>query len=347
MKQEQQHVIDSTETRIQSRPVAALITLVGGIIAIIFGMAISVSLGVADVRPSVVWEAVFQYNSELMEHKIIHNLRLPRVLSGAIVGASLAVAGAIMQGMTRNALADSSLLGLNAGAALMLTVSLAFFPALSFHYILLFSFLGAGVGAALVYGIAAANKGGVSTVRLVLAGAAISALLVALSEGISLYFKIGQDIAFWYAQGVAGVNWEQIGIQLPWFVAAMLGAIYFSRSITLLGLGEDVAKGLGQRTGLVKVMCAIIVLILAGSSVALVGTIGFIGLIIPHIVRKLVGVDYRFIIPCSAVLGGLLMIFADLAGRLINPPYETPVAALVAVIGVPFFLYLARKERRF
>jgi iron complex transport system permease protein len=132
----------------------------------------------------------------------------------------------------------------------------------------------------------------------------------------------------------------------PWIVAGLIAALMLSRSITVLSLGEEMAAGLGQRTGRVKLAGAVIVLILAGAAVSTVGMIGFIGLVIPHVARFLVGVDYRWIIPCSAVLGSLLMVFADIGARMINPPYETPVGALISLIGVPFFLYLARRERR-
>lgn len=330
----------------RSRPLAATLILIGGLIALAFGIAISVSFGAADIQLSTVWEAIFRFNPDLTQHQIIQEIRLPRVLGGAMVGSCFAVAGAIMQGMTRNPLADSGLLGLNAGAGFMLAVCFAFFPGLPYMYLILFSFLGAGLGAGLVYGIGSLAKGGLTPVRLVLAGAALSALLSALSEGIALYFNIGQDLAFWYAGGVAGTKWPQLAIMFPWIAAALLGAIALSRSITMLSLGEDIAKGLGQRTGLVRLAGLIIVLILAGAAVSVVGAVGFVGLIIPHVTRYLVGVDYRWIIPCSALLGSLLVVFADLAARMVNPPYETPVGALIALIGVPFFLFLARKERR-
>lgn len=332
--------------KFRSRPWVATLILTGGLVAMMFGIGLSVSFGAADIGFHVVWEAVFNFNPELTEHQIIQELRLPRVLGGAMVGASFAVAGAIMQGMTRNPLADSGLLGLNAGAGLMLAICFAFFPGLPFMYLILYSFLGAGLGVGLVYGLGSLGKGGLSPVRLVLAGAALSALLGALSEGIALYFEVGQDLAFWYAGGVAGMKWFQLKIMFPWITVAIAGAIALSRSITMLSLGEDIARGLGQRTHLVKLAGAVIVLILAGAAVSVVGAVGFIGLIIPHLTRKLVGVDYRWIIPCSAVLGSLLVIFADLGARMINPPYETPLGAVVALIGVPFFLYLARKERR-
>jgi iron complex transport system permease protein len=332
--------------KLKSRPWAATLIIFGGIAALIFGLGLSVSFGAADIKFAIVWEAIFRFNPDITDHHVIWELRLPRVLGGAMVGASFAVAGAIMQGMTRNPLADSGLLGLNAGAGFALAICFAFFPGLPFMYIIMFCFLGAGVAAGLVYGIGALAKGGLTPMRLVLAGAALSALLSALSEGISLLFRVGQDIAFWYAGGLAGTKWLQLKIMLPWIAAAIIGAIVLSRSVTLLSLGEDIARGLGQRTKLIKLACAIIVLILAGSAVSVVGAVGFVGLIIPHLTRKLVGVDYRWIIPCSAVLGSLLVVFADLAARMVNPPEETPVGALIALIGVPFFLYLARKERR-
>ncbi|MNO46028.1 Iron-uptake system permease protein FeuB [compost metagenome] len=331
---------------LRSRPWAAAIILIVGLVMLILSIGLSVSFGAADIKFSTVWEAIFHYNSEVAQHQIIQELRLPRVLGGAMVGTCFAVAGAIMQGMTRNPLADSGLLGLNAGAGFALALCFAFFPGMPLLLLILYSFLGAGLGAGLVYGVGSMVKGGLTPLRLVLAGAAVSALLTALSEGIALYFRIGQDLAFWYAGGVAGTSWQQLKIMFPWVFIAVTGAIILSRSITMLSLGDDVARGLGLRSGTVKLIGAIIVLILAGAAVSVVGAVGFVGLIIPHLARKLVGVDYRLIIPCSAVLGALLVVFADLAARMVNPPYETPLGALIALLGVPFFLYISRKEGR-
>ncbi|MGN7761683.1 FecCD family ABC transporter permease [Paenibacillus sp. 22594] len=334
------------EVKLRSRPWAATLILVGGLIALALGIAVSVSFGAADIKLPVVWNAVFHFNPDITDHQIIRELRLPRVLGGVMIGASFAVAGAIMQGMTRNPLADSGLMGINSGAGFALALVFAFMPNLPFMGLILYAFAGAGAGAAIVYGIGSLAKGGLTPARLVLAGAALSALLSALSEGVALYFRIGQDLAFWYAGGIAGTKWFQLKIMFPWVFVAILGAIALSRSITMLSLGEDIAKGLGQRTGLVKLAGALIVLVLAGSSVSVVGAVGFIGLIIPHLTRYLVGVDYRWIIPCSAVLGSLLVVLADLTARTIIPQHETPLGAILALIGVPFFLYLARKERR-
>lgn len=337
--------IQQTEN-IRTRPLVASFILFGGVIALLLGIAVSVSFGAADIAFTTVWEAVFQFNPDLTNHQIIQELRLPRVLGGAMVGACFAVAGSIMQGMTRNPLADSGLLGLNAGAGFMLALCFAFFPGLPYMSLILFAFLGAALGAGLVFGIGSLARGGLTPVRLVLAGAAVSALLVALSEGIALHFRIGQDLAFWYAGGVAGTRWSHLEIMFPWIAAALIGALIISRSITLLSLGEEIAVGLGQRTKLIKLVGMIIVLILAGAAVSVVGAVSFVGLIIPHLTRYLVGVDYRLIIPCSAVLGSLLVVLSDLGARMINPPYETPIGAIISLIGVPFFLYLTRKERR-
>jgi ABC-type Fe3+-siderophore transport system, permease component len=334
------------EAGVRSRPWTATFILIGGAIALLLGMALSVTFGAENIRFDTVWSAVFRFNPANIDHQIIQELRLPRIIGDALIGSSFAVAGAIMQGMTRNPLADSGLLGLNAGAGFALAVCFAFIPGLPYLYLILYSFVGAGLGAGLVYGIGAIAKGGLSPVRLVLAGAALSALLSSLSEGISLYFHIGQDIAFWYAGGVAGIKWLQIKVMLPWVAAALIGAVALSRSITMLSLGEDVARSLGLRSGWVKLAGTGIVLILAGAAVSVAGAVGFVGLIIPHLTRRLVGIDYRWIIPCSAILGALLVVFADLAARMVNPPFETPIGALISLIGVPFFLYLARKERR-
>lgn len=326
-----------------SHPIRAMVILFGGLVALVFAIALSISFGAADIKLATVWTAVFHFNPDLTPHQIIREIRLPRVLGAAMVGACFAVAGALMQGLTRNPLADSGLLGLNAGAAFMLALCFAFFPGLPYMYLIMYSFLGAGVGAGIVYGIGSMSRGGLTPMRLVLAGAAVSALLGALGEGVALYFRISQDLAFWYAGGVSGTKWMHLQIMSPWIIAAIIGAMILSRSITLLSLGEEVAIGLGQRTKTIKLFGMIIVIVLAGTAVSVVGAVGFVGLIIPHLTRFLVGHDYRWIIPCSVVLGSLLVVLADLGARMINPPFETPIGALIALIGVPFFLYLARK----
>lgn len=309
-------------------------------------MAFSVTKGAAKIPMSAVGEALLNFDVKNKHHLIIMELRLPRVIASALVGAAFAVAGAIMQGITRNPMADSGLMGLNAGAGFVLSLCFAFFPGMGYLQIILFSFLGAALGAGLVNSIASMPRGGATPMRLVLAGAAVSTLLAALSQGIALYFEVAQDVMFWTAGGVAGSNWEQLRIMAPFIMAALIGAVVLSPSISLMSLGEDVAKGLGLNTKGMNILCTLLVLVLAGTSVSVVGAVGFVGLMIPHLSRFLAGEDYRCIIPLSAVLGALLMVLADLGARLLNPPFETPIGALIALAGVPFFLYIARRQRR-
>lgn len=329
---------------VKTRPAAASLVLLLSAAALVLAIAGSISLGAADIKFATVWEALFQYNSNNQQHVIIWSLRLPRTVAAILIGAGLAVAGAIMQGMTRNPLADSGLLGLNAGAGLALALCLAFMPG---HYLfaMLMCFVGAALSAGLVYGTGALAKGGLTPIRLTLAGSAVTALFVALSQGIEISFQIGQQVAFWQAGGVAGTGWKQLGIVAPWMLAAMVVALVLSRSITLLSLGEDIAVSLGQKTFRIKLAGLAIVLVLAGAAVSIAGPIAFVGLLVPHLARYLVGVDYRWIIPCSALIGGLLLTGADMAARMVNPPSETPVGVLIAVIGVPFLLYIARKQK--
>jgi len=331
---------------LRTRPFAAMLILVGGTIALVLSLCASISVGAADISFSTVWQAVFHFDPNVTQHQIIQEIRLPRALAGAMIGACFAVAGAILQGMTRNPLADTGLLGINAGAGFVLALCFAFFPGLPFHKLILFSFLGTAAGTGLVYGIGSFAKGGMTPVRLALSGAAVGALLVALSEGVAIYFKVGQELAFWYAGGMAGTKWLQIKMMSPWVIGGLIAALLLSRSVTLLSLGEEIATNLGQRTKLVKLACTLVVLVLAGAAVSSVGSIGFVGLMIPHVARALVGVDYRWIIPSSAVLGSLLIVLADIGARMVHPPYETPVGALIAIVGVPFFLILTRKDRR-
>lgn len=250
-----------------------------------------------------------------------------------------------MQGMTRNALASPEIMGVTNGSAFAIAIALAFFPGQSSFTLILWSFVGAALGASIVFGVGTMSKGGLTPVKLALAGTAVGALLSSISSAIAIRFDVAQDMSFWYAGGVAGVNWSNIHIIIPVAIAGLIIAMILARSITVLSLGEELAKGLGQYTKTVKVLGVLVVILLTGAAVSVAGSIGFIGLVIPHVTRFLVGVDYRWIIPCSAILGATLLIYADIAARLVNAPFETPVGAITAIIGVPFFLYLARRER--
>ncbi len=308
----------------------------------------SITLGAANIDTQVVFEALFHFDETQFDHLIIQTVRLPRVLAGAIVGTALAVAGAIMQGLTRNPLADSGILGINAGAAfaVVMTVYILGNPSLSTYAAA--GFIGAGLAAVLVYGMGSVGRSGPTPLRLTLAGVILTAFVSSLTTAILIQDQETLDqIRFWTAGSLAGREMPLILQVAPFIGIGIIGSLLISRQITTISLGEDVAKGLGQNTLIVKMIAAVLVVLLAGGAVALAGPIGFVGLVIPHTARFIAGVDYRWIIPYSAVLGAILVTVADVAARVVVRPQELPVGIMMALIGAPFFIYLARwKVRR-
>ncbi|MFC4402611.1 FecCD family ABC transporter permease [Gracilibacillus xinjiangensis] len=330
----------------RSRPLVASMILVIGAIVLILSIVSSILYGAADIDILTIWHSLSQFDPTQSSHQIIRNLRIPRGLAAALIGAALAVSGAIMQGMTRNALASPSIMGVTAGAGFTMAVAMAINPQPSSVMMMVWAFAGAGLGAGIVFGVGSISKSGLTPVKLALAGTAVTSMLSALSSGIAIHFNIAKDLSFWYAGGMASVQWIHVQLLAPVTITGFIISLFLGKSITVLNLGDDVAKGLGQQTIVVKVISIIVVLLLTGSAVSVAGTIGFIGLVIPHITRFLVGMSYRWIIPAAAILGALLLVLADTISRMINPPFETPVGTVTALVGVPFFLYLARKEGR-
>ncbi|MBZ5750095.1 FecCD family ABC transporter permease [Metabacillus rhizolycopersici] len=317
-------------------------TAITAIILLILGIIISITVGTADIDLSMVFKSFFEVNLS-KEQLIIQTLRLPRSIIGALVGANLAVAGALMQAITRNSLASPQVFGVNAGASFFIVTAFAFFPTLSSPSLVFSAFIGAAVGGITVYSFA--SGGGMTHVKLALAGIAVHFLLSSLTQGIIIFNEQAKDVLYWLVGSINGKSWTHVTIILPWSLSGLLIALLFSRSISILVLGESTAQGLGQRVDRIRILAGILVIILAGSSVAVAGPVGFIGLIVPHIVRKLVGGDYRRIIPFSALFGALLLVYADILARFIAYPFESPVGIVTAIIGAPFFLYLARRGR--
>ncbi len=315
-------------------------------LVLFFGMFwIAMTFGAADTTIREVWNAL-TFGPLNEKAKIVQEIRLPRELAAILVGAALGVSGAIMQAMTRNPLADPGLLGLTAGANAALALVIILFPKIEYFGIMIACFFGAALGAALVFGIGASKKGGFSPLRIVLAGSAISAFLYAIAEGIGIYFKIAQDVSQWTSGGLVGSTWGQLQVITPVIAIGIVIAFIFSRQLTILSLSEEVALGLGQNIQRIKAVLYVVVILLAGAAVALVGNMAFIGLMIPHIVRAIVGTDYRFILPMTAIFGATFMLLADTIGRTLYAPYETPVIAIVSMLGLPFFLLIVRKGGR-
>lgn len=302
-------------------------------------------LGAKDVTFSELWLVLTNSGTD-DKILMLREIRYPREVAAVLVGAALSVAGAIMQGLTRNPLADPGLLGLTAGARAALAVSVAVLPAMNNFGIMLVCFIGAALGMLLVIGLGAIKKGGLSPLRIVLAGSAVSAFLYAVADGIGLFTKTSKDLTMWTSGGLVGTTWGQVQSISPVVILALLIAILMSKSLTILSLNEEAAVGLGLRKEYVKALLYLLIVLLAGSAVALIGNMAFIGLMIPHIVRAMFGTDYRSVIPMSAVWGAIFMLMADTLGRTLYAPYETPVVAIIALLGLPFFLFVVRKGVR-
>lgn len=319
-----------------------IISLVLGLLILLICLGVSITTGAADISLSSVYKAFSAYDGT-REQLIIRTVRLPRSLIAMLVGAALAVSGALMQGITDNPLASPSILGVNAGAAFAVVLATFIFGTNSLSVYAWFAFLGAGVAAITVYVLGSLGRGGLTPLNLTIAGAALTALISSLTSGVLIINQQTLDqIRFWLSGSVSGRDIDLLVQVLPYFGVGLLLAFGLSRQITTLSLGDDVASSLGQQTSWVKVLAAVSIVLLAGASVAVAGPIGFVGLVVPHIVRFLVGVDYRWIVPYAAVLGAVLLLVADIAARKLVQPTDLPVGLIMPLIGAPFFIYLIR-----
>ncbi|CEQ12976.1 ferrichrome transport system permease FhuB [[Clostridium] sordellii] len=321
-----------------------------GIILLIFGIVMSISLGAKNIDISTIIQSLFIDNGDV-NTKIIRDVRIPRAIAATLVGGFLAVAGAIMQGITRNPIAEPSVMGITQGATFMIAVAFVVqrinqnLVIRSFG-LMIFAFLGASISGILVYFISSRASRKVDPVKLALAGTALGTLLISLAMGITMYFNLSQQLSFWISGGLVSAKWE--GVKLLAIVggSALIGAMIMAPKITILSLGEEVAIGLGQKTNVVIFISIIVVILLTGASVSVAGNIVFVGLIVPQISKRVVGADYKFIIPSSMILGSVLLVYSDILARMINPPYETPIGSLTALLGVPMFIYLVRKDTK-
>ncbi|MQS45265.1 iron ABC transporter permease [Lactobacillus salsicarnum] len=307
-------------------------------------LLLSVRYGANQNSDATVFNSFFHYDSSNVDQRIIRDIRLPRVIGAMLIGAALAVSGGLMQSVTKNPMADSGLLGINAGAAFMLTLCFTFFPKMSTLNTTVFSVIGAGIAASLVFSISSMKKSQMSPTMLVLSGMAISAFFTAISEGIALVAHLKQDLAFWHFGGVSAVSWAQLYRLGPWIIIGLIAVMFMASNLNLLTLSDDTIKSLGKNTMAIRLISLICVVVLSGISVSLVGAVAFVGLIIPHIAKFLVGTNNKKVIPMTIILGADLTVLADLIARTINPPNETPFGIIISLVGVPFFIYLARKD---
>lgn len=333
-----------------NRKTATCLLMLVGFILLIVGIVTSVSLGARNIDLSTIINSIL-HDSNDINTKLIRDVRIPRAIAAALVGGFLAVAGAIMQGITRNPIAEPSVMGITQGATFMIAVAFVLqriYPDLIINSfsMMMFAFVGASISGLLVYFVSSRRIRKVDPVKLALAGTALGTLLISLAMGISMYFNLSQQLSFWISGGLTSAKWEGVRLLAILGGIGLIGAIFLSPKITILSLGEEVAIGLGQKTNQVRFISIVLVILLTGVSVSVAGNIVFVGLIIPQIAKAMVGADYKYIIPSSMVLGAVLLVYSDILARMINPPYETPIGSLTALLGVPMFIYLVRKDAK-
>lgn len=304
-------------------------------------MMLSVGYGVMEMSWIDIIRTLFS-GGDSIEFQIIYNLRLPRTLLGALVGAALAVAGVILQAVMRNPLASPGIIGVSSGAGLAAVVALMIFPALS-GWLIPVAFCGAFITAIAVYLLA--WKRGVEPVRLLLAGVAVSSLLGALSTAIMLFNSEKVAGILDFAIGSLSTrSWPQLELVAPYIIAGLAVAVIIAPKLNILGLGDEIAVGLGMNVERMRLCFIALAALLAGAAVSVVGLLGFVGLIAPHIVRMIIGGDSKFLIPGAAIFGAVLVVGSDTAGRVVIAPEELPLGIIMALLGPPFFLWLLRRR---
>ncbi len=309
--------------------------------AVISVLSVLICTGIGSVRFSVseVAKALF-VSDDSTARLLIWNLRFPRVLAGGLVGVCLSLAGCILQGVMRNTMASPSTIGVTGGASFIGYVTLVAFPA--YAYLLpIGSIVGAFVTTMLIYALA--YQKGVSPVKMILSGMAVSALFGAFNDMIKTFFadSIGNASGF-LVGGLNGTGWESFRMILPYALVGIFICAFLPSKMNILMLGDETANALGLRTEIFRFFLIAVSSLLAGAAISVAGLISFVGLVVPHIARLLVGSDYKYLFPASALLGFSLVIICDTVGRVILPPGEVPVSIILSFIGAPFFLYLLR-----
>lgn len=311
---------------------------------ICLAILLSILLGTKSISPITVFDAFVSFDHENVDHHIITYSRLPRAVGSFLIGAFLAISGSLMQGMTRNYLASPSIMGVTAGSGFIITICIIFFPESGGFSLIVYSLIGSLFGIILVFGFASMIANGFYPVRLAIIGTIIGTFLNSFASALAIYFNVTQHVSFWFNARLHQLDPTIILFSIPFGIIGICLAIYISKSLTILSLGDEVAVGLGEKTRKIKILVILSVAILTGISVAIAGGVAFVGLIIPHVTRLIIGGDYRYIIPVSGILGGLFLICADVGSRLMNYPFETPISVVTSIIGVPFFLYLIKKN---
>ncbi len=328
------------------RGVPLLLGLLGLVTIVLCVAFLSITVGARPVTLDTVWTALTAYNPDSTDHRIIWELRLPRTVIGLLVGAALGLAGAVLQGATRNPLADPSILGIHAGAALFVVLGVAILGISQLSIYVWLAFAGAGAAMLIVYAVASLGREGATPIKLALAGAAMTAALQSVISAILLTSpRTLDEVRFWQVGSLAGRNMDIVIQVAPFLAVGIVLALASARLLDGLSMGEDVARALGQRIGLSRAIAGLAAVILAGASTAAAGPIAFVGLTMPHVARAITGPNYRWILPYSMLLAPILLLGADVLGRVLAPPGEVQVGIVTAFLGAPFFIALVRRRK--
>jgi iron complex transport system permease protein len=305
----------------------------------------SVAIGSKEIGLGAVLHALFT-PSGLEDDVVIRELRVPRTMIGIAAGVALGVGGSLMQGHTRNPLADPGILGVTHGAAFAVVLSISTFGVTTLNGYVWSAFAGALVASVVVFGIGSAGRAGPTPVTLALAGAAVSALMHALVSALVLIDRQSLDaFRFWQVGSIAGRDLTVLTQVLPFLLAGLALALVNAPGVNALALGEDVARSLGQRVLLTRVVGVAAITLLVGGAVAACGPIGFIGLVVPHVARAVTGPDHRWLLPYSGLIGATVLLIADVLGRVVARPDELEVGIMTALVGAPFFIALVRRKK--
>nr|WP_261773412.1 iron chelate uptake ABC transporter family permease subunit [Rhodococcus corynebacterioides] len=333
---------DTSSAATRRRRTGGLIVLA---VALVLVIAMSIAVGARPLTFAEIAHALLSSTGTDTD-VIVRSLRLPRTALGFLVGVALGVAGALIQGHTRNPLADAGLLGLNAGAAFFVVMAIYLFGIASPGGYLWFAFAGAAVASVVVFGSASIGGGRANPLSLALAGAAVAFFLQALTNAVVLLDQATLDsYRFWIVGSVSGRGIDIFWTVLPFVLAGLVVAAAGSPALNTIGLGDDVARSLGTNIALTRTAGIVAITLLTGAATAACGPIAFVGLVVPHIARSIVGPDYRWIVPFSGALGGLLLLIADVIGRVVVRPGELQVGIVLALVGGPFFIALVRRRK--
>lgn len=324
-------------------PVRAL-WLLAGCAALVALSVVSVSFGMRAVSPDDIVAGLTGHDATIAQAAVLK--RVPRTVLAILVGAALAMSGAAMQAVTRNPIADPGILGVTGGAALAVVIGLAFFGLSSAWGQIAVAIVGAAVAAVFVYAVGSLGRGGATPLKLTLAGAATSAAFASLISAIMLpRVELLQAWQSWQVGGVGGADWAKIGVLVPVLAVGALICLACARGMNSLALGDELAAGLGESVFRTRLISALGAVLLAGAATAIAGPIGFVGLVIPHLCRMLVGTDHRWLLPLSAMAGAVLLVAADVVGRVVAAEEELQVGIVTAVIGAPFFIWIVRRQK--